>query len=305
MVSHAQGGDRIGGRFLRDDTRISGNEDGFHNRFLGELPVATQDDLQRWCKNLSTAAHDLKTPLAVLGGYIDLLLGEKLGKLNRRQREMLHEMKRNEARLQRFIKDFITFSAAQTTPLQLTLSIGDIADCIKDITEVWRGRFQEREVALLVATDAAVRPFAFDYYKVQHITSNLLDNALKFSPRGSTVLVRTGLHCWERRSCVSSQSRSGERRQNRPANPNSVRVTVIDNGPGIAPEFHSDIFRDFFRLAVEDEPHGTGLGLAIARRLVHLHGGVIWVESEPGAGSRFSFLLPIGSGVGAEVGGTR
>ena len=76
--------------------------------------------------------------------------------------------------------------------------------------------------------------------------------------------------------------------------PNGVRVTVADTGCGIAPEYHQEIFDEFFKLPQAGEPcTGSGLGLAIARRLVQAHGGKIWVESEPGAGSKLSFLLPL------------
>jgi signal transduction histidine kinase len=84
-----------------------------------------------------------------------------------------------------------------------------------------------------------------------------------------------------------------------------VKVSVSDTGPGIAPEYHQEIFDDFFRMAqAGSSGDGVGLGLAIARRLVHAFGGKVWVESEPGAGSKFCFLLPLRP-VGAASGGTR
>src|SRR5437879_12795766 len=95
---------------------------------------------------------------------------------------------------------------------------------------------------------------------------------------------------WERRA-ASVPSASERRRQN-VSHPNSVKVSVSDTGPGIPAEFHLEVFDDFFRLPSNESQEGMGLGLAIARRLVNAMGGKIWVESDPGAGCKFSFLIP-------------
>jgi signal transduction histidine kinase len=95
---------------------------------------------------------------------------------------------------------------------------------------------------------------------------------------------------WERRS--ASLPSSAERRRQNVTHPNSVKVSVSDTGPGIPAEFHLEVFDDFFRLPGNEKQDGMGLGLAIARRLVQGMGGKIWVESDPGAGCKFSFLIP-------------
>jgi signal transduction histidine kinase len=97
---------------------------------------------------------------------------------------------------------------------------------------------------------------------------------------------------WERRS--ASKPASGERRRANISTPNSVKVSVSDTGPGIPAEYHIEVFDDFFRLPQsEHQSDGMGLGLAIARRLIHGMGGKIWVESEPGSGCKFSFIIPL------------
>ena len=98
-------------------------------------------------------------------------------------------------------------------------------------------------------------------------------------------------HMWDRRT-GSQPVASEERRRQNLAHPNSVKVSVSDTGPGISPEFHLEVFDDFFRLPGNESQEGMGLGLAIARRLVNAMGGKIWVESDPGAGCKFSFLVP-------------
>jgi len=97
---------------------------------------------------------------------------------------------------------------------------------------------------------------------------------------------------WERRG-VSNPAIPGDRRRQSVNVPNAVKVSVADTGPGIRPEFHLEIFDDFFRLPGSESAEGMGLGLAISRRLLQGMGGKIWVESEPSAGCKFSFLIPL------------
>jgi signal transduction histidine kinase len=134
---------------------------------------------------------------------------------------------------------------------------------------------------------------AFDSAKLQRVISNLLENASKFTPAGGTVWLHAEPYMWERRNPNSSAIPSERRRQNTPQ-PNSVKVSVSDTGPGIPAEYHIEVFDDFFRLPQnEAQTEGMGLGLAIARRLVNAMGGKIWVESELGAGAKFSFIIPL------------
>jgi signal transduction histidine kinase len=122
------------------------------------------------------------------------------------------------------------------------------------------------------------------------VISNLLENSFKFTPQSGTVWLHAEPHMWERRAAAVPSS--SERRRQNVAHPNSVKVSVSDTGPGIPAEFHLEVFDDFFRLPGSESQEGMGLGLAIARRLVQGMGGKIWVESESGAGCKFSFLVP-------------
>jgi signal transduction histidine kinase len=143
-----------------------------------------------------------------------------------------------------------------------------------------------------VHLDVRVHPdlplFKFDYQKVQQCMFNLLDNALKHTPANGSVTLVAQPHFWERR--VSDAPPSEERRRNNGQRRNSVLVSVKDTGNGIAPEFHQEIFEEFVR--VDPSSSGMGLGLAITKRLIQAHRGKIWVNSEVGRGSTFSFLLP-------------
>ena len=242
---------------------------------------------------LASAAHDLKTPLAILNGYVELLQSEKLGSLSDRQREVLGDMRASGQRLQQFIQDFLAFSVLETGEMKVQYEAGDMNACLSEVCRLWSPRFQERSLALYFLANDKLPVFPFDAPKIQRIASNLLENASKFTPSGGTVWLHAEPYMWERRSAAKPDISSDRRRQNT-AQPNSIKVSVSDTGPGIPAEYHIEVFDDFFRLPqAETQSDGMGLGLAIARRLVNVMGGKIWVESEPGAGCKFCFLLPL------------
>ena len=249
-----------------------------------------RERFQRTTNALASAAHDLKTPLAILNGYVELLYSEKLGTLSDRQREVLRDMQSSGKRLEEFIQDFLTFSALETGGLRMQFAPGNINDCLSEVCRLWSNRFQERGLALYFLANDKLPIFPLDAPKIERVVSNLLENAYKFTPPGGTVWLHAEPHMWERRA--EEQPSASERRRQNESHPNSVKVSVSDTGPGIPPEFHLEVFDDFFRLPTTESEEGTGLGLAIARRLVHGMGGKIWVESDPGGGSKFSFLVP-------------
>jgi signal transduction histidine kinase len=238
---------------------------------------------------LASAAHELKTPLAVIKGYYDLLLTSSLGRLSEKQRDILEESKESCERLVRLVSMFLNYSALESGKLVLQLRENELRDCLDELSKRWSEAFQRKGVRLDAAFDPSIPNFRFDYQKVQQAAANLLDNALKHTPSGGSVTLRALPHFWERR--VSEASPSQERRRFRLPRPNSVEVSVTDTGPGIAPEHHQEIFEDFVR--VDRNTTGMGLGLAIAKRLVQAHRGKIWVESESANGSKFTFLLPM------------
>jgi signal transduction histidine kinase len=245
---------------------------------------------------LATVAHELKTPLAIIAGYVELLLGQKAGPLNDRQRRILEESQGSCERLQKFIQEFLVYSNLEAGEVNLKLEVGDLNACLSEVCGFYLEKFAAKGVALYFPVNPRLEPFAFDWFKVQQVASNLLENALKFTPRGGTVWLTAEPHMWDRRSRKDSLL-GPERRVGSGVVVNAARVTVADTGIGIAPEYHQEVFDDFFKVPGQDDRSGgSGLGLAIARRLVHAHGGKIWVESEPRAGSKFCFLLPLQAG---------
>jgi signal transduction histidine kinase len=238
---------------------------------------------------LASAAHELKTPLAVIKGYYDLLLTGSLGRLSDKQQDILEESKDSCERLVRLVSMFLNYSALESGKLVLQLRENDLRDCLDELSKRWSEAFQRKGVKLDSSFDPSIPSFRFDYQKVQQAAANLLDNSLKHTPAGGSVTLRATPHFWERR--VAGVTPTQERRRFRLPRPNSVEVSVTDSGKGIPAEHHQEIFEDFVR--VDRNTSGMGLGLAIAKRLIQAHRGKIWVESEPQGGSTFRFLLPM------------
>jgi signal transduction histidine kinase len=238
---------------------------------------------------LASAAHELKTPLAVIKGYYDLLLSGSLGKLTDKQRDILQESKESCERLVRLVSMFLNYSALESGKLVLHLRENDLRDCLSELATRWHEAFVRKHVRLETVLNADIPIFKFDYQKVQQTVANLLDNSLKHTPAGGNVIFRAELYFWERHTAEEIQTM--DRRRERIQYPNCIKVSVSDSGPGIASEHHQEIFEDFVR--VDRTSSGMGLGLAIAKRLVQAHRGKIWVESEPRRGCTFTFLLPI------------
>src|SRR3974390_1407929 len=238
---------------------------------------------------LAAAAHELKTPLAIMGGYLNLLLTGKLGELSPQQLEVLREMQENGDRLTSFVQNALSYATLRVNRYEIQNEVADINACLREIAEFWAQRFQEKAIAFYFFPDEKLPAFPFDWYKVQHVVSNLLDNAMKYTASSGTVWLHVEPYFWERRA--TKRKPLVERRRRLVANPNCCRISVADTGPGIAPEYQQEIFEEYFRLTTAGaRAEGHGLGLAIARRLVQAAGGKIWVESEPGGGSKFSFL---------------
>lgn len=237
---------------------------------------------------LASAAHELKTPLAVIKGYYDLLLTGSLGKLTEKQCDILKESKESCERLVRLVSMFLNYSALESGKLVLHLRENDARDCLDELGKRWQEAFQRKQVRLETQFANELPIFKFDYQKVQQAVANLLDNALKHTPAGGGVTLCAKPHFWERR--VNEGSPVNDRRRTRTPKFNSIEISVSDTGPGIAAEHHQEIFEDFVR--VDRNTSGMGLGLAIAKRLVQAHRGKIWVDSEPRRGCTFTFLLP-------------
>ena len=254
-------------------------------------PVRKEQQVKQEMFPLISVAHELKTPLAVMMGYTDLLRGEHLGHITERQREVLDQMQESGTRLRTFIDNLLLLAALNADKSNLELEPDDLNEALKEIFEYWAPLARKKLIHYRFIPAFRNPQLQFDSLKLQHVISNLVENALKYTPSKGSVELKASTCFWDRRKAQNQFLFGLDRRVNKKIE-NAILIEVSDTGPGIPREHHEDIFLEFVRLQNSSQIRGTGLGLAIARRLVEAHGGLIWVKSEPGRGSNFSLLLP-------------
>jgi PAS domain S-box-containing protein len=219
---------------------------------------------------LASMSHELRTPLHTIIGFSELL-GEQLeGPLNDKQRRFVEHIHKDSLHLLELINDVLDLSKIEAGRLELRREVFDVATAVEEVLASIRPRGEAK--VLSMETQIAVNGAIFaDRLRFKQILLNLLSNAVKFTPEGGRVRVE------------AAPSSAG------------FEISVSDTGIGIPKEEHETVFDKFYQVGntTKGVREGTGLGLAITRRLVEEHGGRIWVESEPGKGSRFTFSLPV------------
>jgi signal transduction histidine kinase len=217
------------------------------------------------------AAHDLRSPLAVVEMYASFLLEDPKSCLTGKDREFLRVIKNQGRFMFNLINDLLDVSRIESGNLDLKVQSGDWAEFVRHNAGLNEALAARRGVA--IGVDFALEqlpPIHFDPNRMEQVLNNLVGNAVKFAPAGSRVEVRV--------------RRDGD----------FVRTSVVDSGPGIPAAELPALFKPFHRGSTPQPPgeRSTGLGLPIARRIVEAHGGKIGVDSEPGNGSTFWFTLP-------------
>jgi PAS domain S-box-containing protein len=221
---------------------------------------------------VSSVSHELRTPLTAIKGSVDNMLDGLTGALNDKQTRYLIRIKSNADRLSRLINDLLDLSRIEAGKIELKPSRVDLGRLACDIAETLRPMAAEKLIDIDVASVASGLAAWADRDKLTQVLMNLIGNALKFTPPNGRVGIAV------------------ERNDD-----NWVRVSVTDTGPGIARGEAAKIFDKFYQIANVDKQktRGTGLGLSISKSLIEMHGGKIWMESEVGKGSTFSFTLPV------------
>ena len=219
---------------------------------------------------LSSVSHELRTPLNAIIGFADVLKGGMAGALTGRQSEYLGDILDSGRHLLSLINDILDLAKVEAGRMELDVTTFSLPDALGNGVTMVRDRAKQHAIDLRLEISPDVDAISGDERKIKQIVFNLLSNAMKFTPDGGRV-------------ALSAERRDGE-----------IRVAVRDSGIGISTEDQGRIFEEFAqtregRRAAE----GTGLGLTLTKRLVELHGGRIWVESEPGKGSTFTFSLPL------------
>ncbi len=220
---------------------------------------------------LANMSHELRTPLNAIIGFSEVLLERLFGDLNEKQDDYLKDIHSSGKHLLSLINDILDLSKVEAGRMELDLATFDLPSAISNAMTLVRERAQRHDITLAFDADPALGEANADERKFKQILLNLLTNAVKFTPDGGRVEVRA------RREA------------------DDVEVAVHDTGIGIAPEDQEAVFEEFRQVGrnYTNKQEGTGLGLALTRKFVELHGGRIWLESEPGKGSTFTFTIPI------------
>ena len=220
---------------------------------------------------VAVVSHEIRTPLTVIKGVLELLTDDRHWQVDEKQSELLRMATANSERLLHLINDILDFSKLQAASLPMSFAPGLLPQVIRASAGNLSHLAGERGIQLGLEMPNDVPLVIMDEQRIGQVVTNLLSNALKFSPRGSTVTVSVK---------VEEQA---------------LHVSVRDEGEGIAPKDMSRLFQKFSQLdsSTTRKAGGTGLGLVITKGIVEAHGGRIWVESELGLGSAFHFTLPL------------
>jgi signal transduction histidine kinase len=239
---------------------------------LRRLYVELEAASQHKSEFLANMSHELRTPLNAIIGFSQVLRDEMVGSVNEKQAEYLDDIISSGNHLLSLINDVLDLSKVEAGQVELQMHPFSLREALERGVVMVRERATEDGVRVAFAADPEVDVVDGDERRIKQVIFNLLSNAVKFTPAGGEVE-------------VSTTRLNGE-----------VRVSIADTGPGIAPEDRERIFEEFQQSETGvGLREGTGLGLALSKRFVELHGGRIWLESELGHGSTFTFALPAGS----------
>ena len=219
---------------------------------------------------VANISHELRTPLTHVKGYLELLITESLGPISEEQRHGLQVSQRSAMKLESMIDDLIMFSLATRGAMSMKLEKVDIRRLATLAVKAASSKAEERGVQLTLAAVDEIPQVQADPEKISWVVGQLLDNAIKFTPSGGSVVVN-----------IKEEGN------------NLVQISMIDTGIGIPPERLNEIFEPFHQLDASSTRHygGTGLGLSLVRQIVEAHGSLLDVQSVEGKGSVFKFPL--------------
>jgi GAF domain-containing protein len=231
-----------------------------------QLEVASQHKSEF----LANMSHELRTPLNAVIGFSEVLRDRMFGDLTEKQEEYLNDIHASGQHLLSLINDILDLSKIEAGKMELELAEFHLPAAVDNALTLVRERAGRHGIALHAEIDDRIEYIRGDERKIKQVLLNLLSNAIKFTPEGGRIDVRAAL---------------GD---------GVIEVSVTDTGLGIAPEDQVAIFQEFRQVGTAAKKvEGTGLGLALSRKFIELHGGRIWVKSQVGAGSTFTFTIPV------------
>lgn len=214
------------------------------------------------------ASHELRTPLTSMGMSIDLLMEHAVDSLAKKDQELLRVAYEEVHRMKALVNDLLDLSRIEGGRIRLEFESVPVTILFEHVQTIFKGQSEMKRVSLSLAYCSDLPNVRADANKITWVLSNLISNALRYVGEGGDIELMA--------------SRIGNR----------VHLSVRDNGPGIPQEYQTKIFQKFVQVKGQN-PGGSGLGLAICKEIVRAHGGTIWVESQPGEGSTFTFTLTI------------
>jgi two-component system phosphate regulon sensor histidine kinase PhoR len=239
--------------------------------------ISALKTLERERNNLiSTFAHDMKSSLTIIGGFVLRLLHKADTIDHQKEQRYLQIIRDESGKLEMLISDFLEFARLQTGRLKLNLSATSLDKELMELYEAYQPRVSSAGLTLELVNENALPPINGDATQLRRVFRNLLDNAIKFSQKGGNIIVSTM------------------------TDENETRISVKDGGVGISPDELPHIFDAFHRGRVGAKIEGFGLGLAAVKAVVEAHGGRVLVESEIGKGSNFTVVLPRSSALEVE-----
>ena len=231
---------------------------------------------------VSVASHELRTPLAAIKNAVQLVLKGTAGKINENQEKFLSMAERNINRLTNILNDLLNLSRIESGKIELKFENIELKGIIELMASSLRPHADGKSIKIDVEINEQLPGVYGDSEKIEQILTNLIGNAIKFTPEGGRILMTA--------QPLTHDGKGGHG--------DRVAVSVKDTGIGIPPEHLDAIFEKFHQVegSLQRSVSGTGLGLAITKGLVEAQQGKIWVESEVGKGSTFTFTLPISEG---------
>ena len=259
---------------LRASTAVIENEEGKTVGMVSVLSdITKQKELDQMKSGfVANVSHELRTPLVAMEKSIALILNKDAGPLTQTQEQFLSIAHRNLERLSGLINDLLNLSKFEAGKVELKKSPVAIDKVIIESIEGIQNWAKARGVLVITKIEASLPEITVDANRIIQVLTNLISNAIKFTPQGGTITVEAKLF-----------------------DAQSMLISVADTGIGIAKENLSKLFEKFYQVGerVATDISGTGIGLSIVKEIVELHRGRIWAESEKGQGAKFTFTLPV------------
>jgi signal transduction histidine kinase len=225
---------------------------------------------------ISKVVHDLRSPLAAIKQTVGMILDGTFGEINKDVEKFVTGVRRNVERLLNLVNDILDFSKITTGNMTLNLEPLSIEKTISEVVTTFTHWAESKKIKHKKEITPELPQVEADEARLVQIITNIISNALKFTPEEGSITLKAHPHSTEK---------------------NKIQIDISDTGIGIPKEDADKIFLKFYQVK-SDQPHkekvkGTGLGLSIVQQMVKLHKGKIWVESEVGKGTTFSFTLPV------------